>query len=244
MYNIKIVESNSPAITKRTFKHSITLTHSLNDYKNNSNKRRHSCLFKSLECFLKQCRKSSMNVYNLLTGAWVPIITIMWICYCIIKLPEYLLYILLYAIFITTDFLYKLYFQIYSKTALSLWRKNTKTPIESQIANSSDLTIVLDIDETLVFTTEDPPSMLDYEYFSVNDCENGIYYVYKRPYLDYFLSKASQLGRIIIFTASEKSYATQVIKNIGQDIVISGAYFRDVSLCKEDSHVYYNSTDM
>lgn len=98
---------------------------------------------------------------------------------------------------------------------------------------SSELTIVLDLDETLVYATNTPPLPFEYDYFTIISEDNTPYYVYKRPYLDYFLKSVSLLGRVIVFTASEKSYATQVIANLGQEGKIEQAYYRDVILSEK-----------
>lgn len=204
---------------------------SLHQCNRNTNKRKPSCLFKSLKDLFKKCKKSMKSIYKCCKEIWALILSVLWVCYNIILLPEYLLYFLVYSIFIITDFIYKLGFKTYGKIVriFELRKTNAQTTNRTLTSEQNELTIVLDIDETLVYTTEEPPSILDYDYFCVDDCENGIYYVYKRPHLDYFLTKVAQLGRIIIFTASEESYASQVIKNIGQTVIISGAYYRDVS---------------
>jgi len=101
------------------------------------------------------------------------------------------------------------------------------------VNGSPELTIVLDLDETLIHTTGKPPLPSEYDYFTIIDSDSTLYYVYKRPYLDYFLKSVSVLGRVIIFTASKESYATQVIANIGQETEIVGAYYRDVILEKK-----------
>eukprot|EP00826_Nyctotherus_ovalis_P012438 TRINITY_DN13289_c0_g1_i9.p1 TRINITY_DN13289_c0_g1~~TRINITY_DN13289_c0_g1_i9.p1 ORF type:complete len:244 (-),score=34.53 TRINITY_DN13289_c0_g1_i9:351-1082(-) len=233
-YNIRIAESNSPVLTKRNpvFKNSPVSPYPIHDgNKNNSNKGRYPRLFRSLQCFVKQCRKNTKKLYSYFTQLKIPLLFILWLCYYLMQLPEYLLYLLIYSFFLTADFLYKLGFKVFAKAKLFVWRKERmQIKNQKEEKRQGELTIVLDIDETLVYTTDEAPSMLDYDYFSINDCVDGLFYVYKRPHLDHFLKKVSQLGRIVIFTASEKSYATQVIKNIGQNIAIAGAYFRDVSL--------------
>lgn len=228
-----MAESISPVLTKRNsvFKNSPVSPYPIHaENKNNPNKKRYPRLFRSLQCLVKQCRKNIKKVCGCLTQLKIPILFILLLCYYFIQLPEYLLYLFVYSFFLVADFLYKLGLKVYARIKLFARRKE-KTQIKNQKKEKrqGELTIVLDIDETLVYTTDEAPSMLDYDYFCINDCVDGLFYVYKRPHLDHFLSKVSQLGRIIIFTASEKSYATQVIKNIGHNIAIAGAYFRDVS---------------
>jgi len=124
-----------------------------------------------------------------------------------------------------------LIFLSYSLRRGKCWIKSFSQGVS--VNSSPELTIVLDLDETLIHTTEEPPLPFEYDYFTITDTDSTLYYVYKRPYLDYFLKSVSVLGRVIIFTASKENYATQVIANIGQEAEIVGAYYRDVILEKK-----------
>ncbi len=55
-----------------------------------------------------------------------------------------------------------------------------------------------------------------------------MYYVYKRPHLDYFLESSAQIGRVVVFTASEREYAEKVLAWLDQKGHISAKYFREV----------------
>lgn len=70
-----------------------------------------------------------------------------------------------------------------------------------------DKLLILDLDETLVYSTEEP--LLRNPDFKVFQ-----YYVYKRPGLDYFLSVCTAWFETAIWTASGFDYAHQVIRQI------------------------------
>lgn len=67
--------------------------------------------------------------------------------------------------------------------------------------------LILDIDETLVHATEAPLS---------RDCdfETDLYYVYKRPYLDEFLSFCFAQFTVAIWTTAGKEFAEQVVETV------------------------------
>ena len=68
-------------------------------------------------------------------------------------------------------------------------------------------TLVLDLDETLIHSSDIPPHS-SVEYFMSG---NPQFYVYKRPGLDEFLQFASERFEIIIFTYGEQEYAEPVL---------------------------------
>jgi TFIIF-interacting CTD phosphatase-like protein len=66
-------------------------------------------------------------------------------------------------------------------------------------------TLVLDLDETLVHSST-RGIRHDFMVEVLNENASLIYYVYKRPHLDYFLKKVAQWYDIVIFTASVSEY--------------------------------------
>lgn len=67
--------------------------------------------------------------------------------------------------------------------------------------------LVLDLDETLVYSTK--AKLCEPEDFIIED-----YFVYKRPGLDDFLKYAEQNFSVAIWTSSTEDYAEEVVKNI------------------------------
>ena len=67
-----------------------------------------------------------------------------------------------------------------------------------------DKLLVLDLDETLVYATEEP---LDRD----ADFRAGRYYVYRRPGLESFLARCLQWFKVGVWTSSSSSYADAVV---------------------------------
>lgn len=67
--------------------------------------------------------------------------------------------------------------------------------------------IVLDLDETLIYSTEKP---LDRD----PDFQGGYYFTYRRPYLTEFLDFCFQHFEVAVWTSSGIDYAEIIVKNI------------------------------
>ncbi|KAM7264873.1 hypothetical protein ACFE04_002556 [Oxalis oulophora] len=89
-------------------------------------------------------------------------------------------------------------------------------------------TIFLDLDETLVHSTADPPpKRYDFVVKPKIDGEMMTFYVLKRPGLDEFLEELSSRYELIVFTAGLREYATLVLDRIDVKGVISHRLYRD-----------------
>ncbi|GAB5593227.1 Nuclear envelope morphology protein 1 [Umbelopsis nana] len=93
-------------------------------------------------------------------------------------------------------------------------------------------TLVLDLDETLIHSTSrgngvPGASGRAHVIEVVVDKHACLYYVYKRPHVDYFLRKVSEWYKVVVFTASMSEYADPVIDWLDQENrLISKRYFR------------------
>ncbi|CRG97937.1 NLI interacting factor-like phosphatase, putative [Plasmodium gallinaceum] len=99
------------------------------------------------------------------------------------------------------------------------------------------MTLVLDLDETLIYCTK--KKIYNYQK-EVDVLINGKYlslYVCKRPYIDLFFSSLYPLYEIIIFTTSIKSYADTVLNIIDIDHYIDKKFYRED--CYEMNQNYY-----
>jgi RNA polymerase II subunit A small phosphatase-like protein len=67
--------------------------------------------------------------------------------------------------------------------------------------------LILDIDETLVYGTEEP---LQYEH----DFRVGRYYIYRRPGLDAFITGCHELFDLAVWSSSDAAYAGPVMSRI------------------------------
>lgn len=84
-------------------------------------------------------------------------------------------------------------------------------------------TLVLDLDETLIHSTSSSNcANFDFMVEVLVNRASCLYYVYKRPNLDYFLNVISNWYNLIIFTASVREYADPVIDLIDEN----GNYFK------------------
>jgi len=102
---------------------------------------------------------------------------------------------------------------------------------ERQISRKNEvkpLTLVLDLDETLVHSSKIRPET-DHEALIVEQSNGSCCQVFvkRRPYLDLFLEKMSQEFNLIIFTASHMQYAEAAINLIDQSSYISQKLFRE-----------------
>ncbi|ONM40039.1 CTD-phosphatase-like protein [Zea mays] len=87
-----------------------------------------------------------------------------------------------------------------------------KTPVRTK-----HVTLVLDLDETLVHSTLDQCDSADFTLEVFFNMKNHTVYVKKRPYLKVFLEKVAQMFELVIFTASQRIYAEQLIDKLDPD---------------------------
>ncbi|XP_066306633.1 uncharacterized protein [Miscanthus floridulus] len=87
-----------------------------------------------------------------------------------------------------------------------------KTPVRTK-----HVTLVLDLDETLVHSTLDHCDNADFTLEVFFNMKNHTVYVRKRPYLKMFLEKVARMFEVVIFTASQRIYAEQLIDKLDPD---------------------------
>ncbi|KAK7364108.1 hypothetical protein VNO80_12511 [Phaseolus coccineus] len=81
--------------------------------------------------------------------------------------------------------------------------------VSHKISKKKNITLVLDLDETLVHSSS-MPCNADFAFTVFTDRENTVY-VRKRPYLEKFLEKVSEMFEVVIFTASQSAYSAKLI---------------------------------
>jgi len=91
--------------------------------------------------------------------------------------------------------------------------------------------LVLDLDETLIHTEVVPIDDADFVFTLAASDGDGLQHMYvrKRPHAERFLREVSKHFEIIIFTASERPYAENVLSQLDPD-----GSFIDYVLCRED----------
>ncbi|KAJ3437700.1 nli interacting factor-like phosphatase family protein [Anaeramoeba flamelloides] len=104
-------------------------------------------------------------------------------------------------------------------------------------------TLVLDLDKTLISSSIKPVDEYDFSFvFAPTEKRQVRVYVQKRPYLDLFLQKCSEIFEIVVFTASMKSYAEPILDQLDPEhkfiqhrlyrnscLVLFGTFIKDLS---------------
>ena len=116
-------------------------------------------------------------------------------------------------------------------------------------------TLVLDLDETLIFTSFEPSNNCDLCFeidLNINEPSkfnkvNSLIkkqkiltkvYLSKRPHLDKFLSELNPFYEICIFSASSQKYASYIIGIIDKNRIISKKFFRDDCIHLDNSETF------
>ncbi|KAE8696488.1 putative Aquaporin NIP1.1 [Hibiscus syriacus] len=101
------------------------------------------------------------------------------------------------------------------------------------LISTTKKTVFLDLDETLVHSSTDPPpKTYDFTVKPSMDGQIMNFYVLKRPRVDFFLEEISKKHEVVIFTAGLKQYASQVLDKLDpKGRFISHRIYRDS--CKE-----------
>jgi RNA polymerase II subunit A small phosphatase-like protein len=93
--------------------------------------------------------------------------------------------------------------------------------------NPQRKTLLLDLDETLVHVTQDPTEKYTFSLVLDISGKPTPFYISTRPYLDQFLSEASQSFELVLFTAAEKVYADPITSAIDPKGLITHRLYRD-----------------
>ncbi|KAF8009642.1 hypothetical protein BT93_J0604 [Corymbia citriodora subsp. variegata] len=78
------------------------------------------------------------------------------------------------------------------------------------------ITLVLDLDETLVHSSLEPCDA-DFTIQVSLNMEQHTFYVRQRPFLKTFLERVSEMFEIVLFTASQRFYAEQLLDHLDPD---------------------------
>lgn len=90
------------------------------------------------------------------------------------------------------------------------------------------VTLVLDLDETLVHSTTEQCDDYDFTFPVFFDLKEHMVYVRKRPHLHMFLQKMAEMFEVVIFTASQSVYADQLLDILDPEKkLFSRRYFRE-----------------
>ncbi|CAM9826076.1 unnamed protein product [Phaeothamnion confervicola] len=120
-------------------------------------------------------------------------------------------------------------------------------PEKRELRGSKRVTLVLDLDETLVHCTVDPVENPDHVFCIRFNDEDFRVYVRKRPHLEAFLEAVSELFEVVIFTASQRVYAETLLNMIDPKrkyikhrlyrdscLPVDGNYLKDLNVLGRD----------
>lgn len=86
-----------------------------------------------------------------------------------------------------------------------------------QSPRRKSVTLVLDLDETLVHSTLEHCDDADFTFNIFFNMKDYIVYVKQRPFLHKFLERVSDMFEVVIFTASQSIYANQLLDTLDPD---------------------------
>ncbi|XP_022723967.1 uncharacterized protein LOC111280770 isoform X3 [Durio zibethinus] len=99
------------------------------------------------------------------------------------------------------------------------------------------ITLVLDLDETLVHSTVEHCDDADFTFTVFFNMKEHTLYVKQRPHLQTFLEKVAEMFEIVIFTASQSIYAEQLLDILDSDRkLISRRVYRESCIFSDGSY--------
>ncbi|XP_010247426.1 PREDICTED: CTD small phosphatase-like protein 2-A isoform X2 [Nelumbo nucifera] len=108
-------------------------------------------------------------------------------------------------------------------------------PKESRI--KKPITLVLDLDETLVHSTLEPCDDADFTFQVHFNMKEHTVYVRQRPHLRTFLERVAEMFEVIVFTASQSTYAEQLLNILDPDRkLISRRAYRESCIFSDGSY--------
>lgn len=110
--------------------------------------------------------------------------------------------------------------------------------LPKQTRRCPPVTLVLDLDETLVHSTLEPCLDADFTFPVYFNNQVHTVHVRRRPYLEEFMERVAQLFEIIVFTASQSVYAEQLLNILDpQRRLIRHRVFRDSCVYVEGNYL-------
>jgi CTD small phosphatase-like protein 2 len=99
------------------------------------------------------------------------------------------------------------------------------------------VTLVLDLDETLVHSTMEQCDDADFTFPVFYDMKEHVVYVKKRPHVHMFLQKMAEMFEVVIFTASQSVYANQLLDMLDpENRLFSKRFFRESCLFTDSGY--------
>lgn len=109
--------------------------------------------------------------------------------------------------------------------------------VPNKLENEKPVTLVLDLDETLVHSTLEECNDADFTFPVFFNMKEHIVYVKQRPHLRSFLERVADMFEIVIFTASQSIYAKQLLDILDPDgKYISRRAYRESCIFSDGSY--------
>ncbi|XP_050370553.1 uncharacterized protein LOC126788593 [Argentina anserina] len=112
--------------------------------------------------------------------------------------------------------------------------------LPDEASKRKPVTLVLDLDETLVHSTLEQCDDADFTFTVFFNMKEHVVYVKQRPYLHTFLERVAEMFEVVIFTASQSIYAEQLLdildpyrKFISRRVYRESCIFADGSYTKD-----------
>ncbi|XP_020671914.2 uncharacterized protein LOC110091943 [Dendrobium catenatum] len=116
--------------------------------------------------------------------------------------------------------------------------KLSNSPVsKAEEVKRKPITLVLDLDETLVHSTLEHCDDADFSFPVFFNMKQHTVYVRQRPYLQTFLERVAQMFHVVIFTASQSIYAEKLLNILDPDRkLISQCFYRESCVFSDGSY--------
>lgn len=109
--------------------------------------------------------------------------------------------------------------------------------LPQETRRKKSITLVLDLDETLVHSTLEHCDSADFTFPVFVNMKEHTVYVKQRPFLKPFLERVAEMFQIVVFTASQSIYAKQLLDILDPDgKIISSRAYRESCIFSDGSY--------
>ncbi|KAK9288312.1 hypothetical protein L1049_016763 [Liquidambar formosana] len=118
------------------------------------------------------------------------------------------------------------------------WSPYWAVPLQRELQNRLPITLVLDLDETLVHSSFDNCNDADFTFSIHSKMQVQTVFVRQRPYLQLFLQAVAGMFDIVIFTAGQSTYAGQLLDILDPNQTLIGQrVYRDSCVFSDGGYV-------
>lgn len=110
--------------------------------------------------------------------------------------------------------------------------------IQRSTSISNQFYIIIDLDNTLIFSSTKPFSVSDFVITIKESDSYETFYILKRPHLDDFLSQLTKFSTLYLYTTATREYTNQVLCNIDPLRTYFKKVFSREDCIKEDNNIF------